>query len=275
MKIATFKPTLLQRILGKHYKWWYLYILRIRSRTSSFFDSVIFVIGHMITVLGTILIWWVANDKVVDYEFQSKLTYFIVGDIFLASVYQFSSFYGFQIIKGSHVTDLLLPVSFFKNIFFKWYGDAALQNLTKIVYLSCAIVLFSPNLIYKSPVQILLLVCFAPITLLIHYFGEIMVAMTGFFNKTINGIILNYAYLHSIFAGKLFPLNLLIEDFTINLFNPFAFTFYHPMQIYLGKYDTTQTLLVFAGGVVWCVLLYIAAKWLFKLGLKRNEAVGL
>jgi ABC-type uncharacterized transport system permease subunit len=47
------------------------------------------------------------------------------------------------------------------------------------------------------------------------------------------------------------------------------------MQIYLGKYDFNQTLMVFAGGIAWCIVLYFLAKWVFKMGLKRNEAVGL
>jgi membrane-associated phospholipid phosphatase len=29
------------------------------------------------------------------------------------------------------------------------------------------------------------------------------------------------------------------------------------------------------GGFTWCIILYLLAKWVFKLGLKRNEAVGL
>ena len=55
----------------------------------------------------------------------------------------------------------------------------------------------------------------------------------------------------------------------------FAFTFYHPMQIYLGKYSILETIYVFGGGIVWCIILYYSAKWVFKMGLKRNEAVGL
>jgi len=47
------------------------------------------------------------------------------------------------------------------------------------------------------------------------------------------------------------------------------------MQIYLGKYDTFQTVLVFGGGIFWCVLLYFLAKFVFKMGLKKNESVGL
>jgi ABC-2 type transport system permease protein len=56
---------------------------------------------------------------------------------------------------------------------------------------------------------------------------------------------------------------------------PFAYILHYPMQIYLGKYDTNQTILVFLGGLAWCLALFILAKIVFKLGLKRNESVGL
>ncbi|MFM7853798.1 MAG: ABC-2 family transporter protein [Flammeovirgaceae bacterium] len=54
-----------------------------------------------------------------------------------------------------------------------------------------------------------------------------------------------------------------------------AFFAYYPAQIYLGKYDTDQTVLVFLGGIAWCGILYFLAKLVFRLGLKRNESVGL
>jgi ABC-type uncharacterized transport system permease subunit len=47
------------------------------------------------------------------------------------------------------------------------------------------------------------------------------------------------------------------------------------MQIYLGKYNFQETLAVFLGGIIWFLVLYFLAKLVFKMGLKKNEAVGL
>jgi ABC-type uncharacterized transport system permease subunit len=47
------------------------------------------------------------------------------------------------------------------------------------------------------------------------------------------------------------------------------------MQIYLGEYTNLEIFYVFLGGLAWCIILYFLAKLVFKLGLKRNEAVGL
>jgi ABC-2 type transport system permease protein len=77
-----------------------------------------------------------------------------------------------------------------------------------------------------------------------------------------------------VLSGKFFPLNTLTL-FKFSFFLPFAFTFYHPMQIYLGKYTNLEIFYVFVGGVIWSIILYFLAKRVFKLGLKKNEAVGL
>ena len=109
----------------------------------------------------------------------------------------------------------------------------------------------------------------------LEFLRGFIVACSGFFLKAINGIILNYTFLSSLLMGRSFPLNLLIDNFWINLANPFSFTFYHPVQIYLGKYDNFQTAIVFLGRIFWCAFLYFLAKFVFKMGLKRNESLGL
>jgi hypothetical protein len=58
-------------------------------------------------------------------------------------------------------------------------------------------------------------------------------------------------------------------------FLPTSYILHHPMQIYLGKYTNLEIFYVFLGGLAWCAVLYFLAKLVFKMGLKRNEAVGL
>lgn len=88
----------------------------------------------------------------------------------------------------------------------------------------------------------------------------------------INHLVQNF---ENFLSGSMFPLYILPVYFNWLQFSPFAFTFYHPMQIYLGKYNFEQTIWVFAGGIFWCIFLYFVAKLVFKLGLKKNESVGL
>jgi ABC-2 type transport system permease protein len=113
------------------------------------------------------------------------------------------------------------------------------------------------------------------VSIVILFLVELILGTVAFWiNTASNRVIEIAADLITLTSGSLVQLNLnqITQWF---IYSPFAFAVYHPMQIYLGKYSPLQTLYFFLGGVGWCVLLYIAAKWLFKIGLKRNEAVGL
>jgi ABC-2 type transport system permease protein len=85
-------------------------------------------------------------------------------------------------------------------------------------------------------------------------------------------LLFGYQDLSELLSGGIVPLIGFLNFLSIL---PFSFWVHHPMQIYLGNYSTLETFYVFAGGFGWCVILYFLAQFIFKLGLKRNEAVGL
>jgi ABC-type uncharacterized transport system permease subunit len=61
----------------------------------------------------------------------------------------------------------------------------------------------------------------------------------------------------------------------LGLLNPFGFMFFQPMQILLGKYDLNQILLTLLTSVIWAFVLILIANKVLKIGLKKNESVGL
>lgn len=267
--------TPMQSILGSNYKWWKVYTNAIKSRTASFYDFLYFVLGQIIILAGTILIWWLAGGKQLDTNFQNKLTYFVIGEAFFCLIFMFPSFYGYEILRGNHTSFLLRPISLLKMVFFRYYGEAFLQSLSKFVFLIFLAIIFSNLINFTSLWFLTLALISLPTGLIILFLLEVTVSFSAFFLKTINGITLNFGYLSALFAGHTFPLDLLINNFYFHLFNPFAFTFYHPVKLYLGKYDSIQTVLVCISGITWCFFLYLLSKCILVLGLKRNEAVGL
>jgi ABC-2 type transport system permease protein len=113
---------------------------------------------------------------------------------------------------------------------------------------------------------------------IIGYFVSILFAFilgcTSFFLTDAHAI-LDLQYQADYFlSGKAIPLSV-VNFLQPIIFLPFAFTFFHPTQIYLGKYSTIEIIYTFLGGITWCFVLWIAARAIFKLGLKKNEAVGL
>jgi ABC-2 type transport system permease protein len=231
----------------------------------------------MLTLVITLITWWLANKKIIDYDLQQKWTYFVIGELFFSSIFTFAEMGAYDYIRGTHTKDLLRPQSFLVLKFFEGYGEASFQNLIKVILLLILLctMLISNQISFFDVKFFLATILLLPISLIILYLLGYIVACNGFFMTQINGITLNYGLLLSFLSGKFFPLGLIFENFYLYLLNPFAFTFYHPMQIYLGKYTILEIFYVFLGGLAWCIALYLLAKWVFKLGLKRNEAVGL
>ena len=261
--------------LQSNYKWWYVFIYFIKRRTTYRIDNLLFALGQCLVVLGPILIWYLAIGQ-INLDFKDKLTYLLVGNLFLCFIYQWPSFFGFEISSGAHTRILITPVNFFKFIFFRFYGYAILQNLTQLLIIISSIFFLHSWILPPSSVLNLILVgLLALISVFILFFLELLVGLLAFFLTEINGVILNYGYINNLLSGRLFPLGLLIPYFWANALNPFSYLFYHPMQIYLGKYSSNQIFAVFGCGLLWIFILYIIAKMVFKLGLKKNESVGL
>jgi ABC-2 type transport system permease protein len=197
--------------------------------------------------------------------------------LFFNFIFNFAEFEGFYILRGSTSTDLLKPQNYFVLKLFSTYGEAIVQNIIKgfLLIFTLVVLIFTKNISIFNPVNFGLFLLLVTAGLLILYFIEMIVGFSAFFLRQINGVVLNFGFLLGILMGRVFPLDLLIPSFAINFFNPFAYLFFHPMQIYLGKYNSTETILVFLGGIAWCVILYFLANFVFKMGLKRNESVGL
>ena len=231
----------------------------------------------MLILLGTLTTWWLANNKIIDLDLQQKWTYFIVGELFFNLIFNFGEFEALGILKGHHVIDLLRPQNYLTLKFFDIYGQSLLQNLIKGFVLAALLIIMiiSGNITYFNLTNFLSFLSLIPIALTLLFLINTIVSFSAFFVSQVDGIILNFAFLQGLLMGRIFPLNLLIPNFWFNLCNPFAYLFYHPMQIYLGKYNANETFLVFLGGLFWCMILYFLAKLVFQIGLKRNESVGL
>ncbi len=117
-----------------------------------------------------------------------------------------------------------------------------------------------------------------PISFTLNHLFGIIFSSLAFWTKQwdYEGIKESYEISFMLLTGSIIPLDKLPFEISKYLaFLPTSWLLHHPMQIYLGKYSSLETFYTFFGGLIWCFVLYFLAKWVFKLGLKRNESVGL
>ena len=266
-------PTL-EKLLGGNYKWWYILQFSFKAGTLYRGSTLIYMIGRIAVLSLTIFIWWLNIDsgsRLID--FPTVFTYYVIGSMF--SWNNGLNWNIAQSIKnGSLSSRLLLPQSVFKVAFLKDFGWWLYSNLFETGLLALMAILGKQYIILSSPANIMVyLLLFCISYLFLSLFG-IIIGSIAFFMTEVNGVVGLQDDIRFFLSGKAIPLNL--SPFLTPLtFLPFALTFHHPMQIYLGKYTQLQTLYVFLGGLAWCLVLYVLAKLVFKLGLKRYESVGL
>ena len=278
MPATTYKPTFMEKLLGTNYKWWFLLKHSFKSISTGFFGFLISQVSDIVQVVGITYIWILNNSP------KEVITYLIVGRIFKS----LSDCYVAEVVapevSGGKITNyLLLPSSFIPVYFCREIGRRFVFNTGRAFSLLLTIVIFFSyvDLKFLNLANLILLLPLVVLSFTTSFFIEFMVgfSMTFFadkrshdgFRRSYNGIF----GMGGILTGVIIPLDKLPFYREIIQFLPTTWSLHHPMQIYLGKYSPIETLYVFLGGMTWCFVLYFLAKWVFKMGLKKNESVGL
>jgi ABC-2 type transport system permease protein len=264
-----YQPTFLQKLLGKNYKWLYVITYYFKANTYYLWNEIFYSLNKTFVLLTTLVVF-----TFLDKTTPEILTYLLVGAIFLAATDpSVSWFLGTNIKNGQITRFLILPGDFLNFVIFIGIGNTFYFFISYIISLLPILLFFSSSLIFSW--NVLWLFLFYPICIGIRLFIETLTGLLAFWTTEFSGMAALNATILFFFCGASFPLNFISNKLPILEYTPYSILFYHPMQIYLGKYNTIQTIGVFVGGLAWCLVLYFLAKLVFKLGLKRNESVGL
>ena len=263
------KETFLQRILGNNYKWFYLVKYWIKSKLIYFWSEVFISINRTITLLGVIIIFLYLgkNDEPI-------LNYLLLGNLFFAITDPVLSWFVSGDVKDGKLTKwLMYPMKYTDFLFFAAVANCLYMSVTYLVSLLPIMLIFHQNISLTGNFGLILL-CL-PIAFFIRFSLQILTGFTAFWFTEGSGSNHLMQNLENLLSGSMFPLFILPLHFQFLQFTPFAYFLHIPMQIYLGKYNANQITLVFLGGIFWSISLYFLAKFIFKMGLKKNESVGL
>jgi len=245
------------------------------------FNTVLWAIYGFVSLGITLCVWYVNKLNGSNIDFNELVTYVVIGSFYSSAVNVWVQEEISQWIKsGKLISKMLHPTPFIERYFFEFIGKAfCAEFLIKGAAYFLLLPFFFTYL--KAPYSLLnifLTILFVPISFTIIYLFDLIVGFISFWVLEFGALggIMNLVV--DFLKGAFIPLYILYsisEKFEFLNYLPFAFLLHHPMQIYLGKYSANQTILVFLGGLAWCIALYILAKIVFRLGLKRNESVGL
>jgi ABC-2 type transport system permease protein len=261
----------MEKLLGRYYKWWYLISYSFKQSNIRLSATITANFATVLDFAITIYLWLIIDPT------RPRITYFFVGFMIQRLIWsQYAFDFANSILKGNFANILLTPIDNFKFWLFREIGSSALRNLVS----SMLILFFLP--IYFNYLQLPTqnFIILLPVLIFFGFFIDFCVsyllACIAFWTEDVRPIFYLSTITVKVLTGIAIPFTFLPHPYsTILILNPYSLINYHPMQIYLGKYDNNQTILVLLGGVFWCVILYFLAKLVFRLGLKKNESVGL
>jgi ABC-2 type transport system permease protein len=263
---------LISHIIINKYKWIYLFGHSFRSVTVNKADSFMWILTTFVQLGATLLVYFILDKN----SFNTNFTYLIVGTGFIFnSLAEYSI--GDDIQKGKFSARLMQPTNVFGYYFFRCFGAELLENLAKIALYSI-VLLLSWNYL-KFPINHLDFFFFGIGAIIAFIINTLLSFITGFvvfWLTTYHGMASLVGNIQGIMGGNTIPLDLLVKSFGVLapvVFLPFAYPFYRPMQIFLGK--DNSPILTILEGIIWCFILWIIARLVYRFGLKRNEAVGM
>jgi ABC-2 type transport system permease protein len=235
-------------------------------------STMVWMFGTMVQPLITMMVWINIYPEQGD-SFILYFTSLIVVERLTSAwdVWEMDR----QIREGSFSYQIVRP---FHPIHWAIAENIVYKGLFLVVLLPCWIILsfFIPSLqLHLSISQWLLFLLAILLGAIIRFAFSFVFGILGFWMTKVTAIFAMFETVSLFISGRIAPFSLLPPVVKqISVYLPYRYMIGFPLEI-LTKSADSQTLLVgFIGSFIWTVLLVLAIGWLWKAGLKKNQAVG-
>lgn len=245
-------------------------------------DFLFFRLTNMVEVATMIIVWTIVfknSDFVFGYNYNQMMTYVTVGWLmrYLTGSYGLENIVSRNIYDGSLSGMMTKPIDYIKYIIVFSLGRVSVAYLSGILTAALGITIMINHILPVSSIlNLLIIIVMLFFGYFVNLFVSILIGMLAFWTTFISGPRYSINALIWFLKGSELPLNMLpIFLYKATLLSPFAYIFFMPLQLYLGKISTSQGLLALGVELIWLVLLYGLIRISWKRGLKRFEGVGI
>lgn len=238
-------------------------------------------IGEVAEILFLLWMWSIifkTAPNIGGYNLKEMMTYILIGNLvnimtrnFLADVV------AKDINEGRLSLFLTKPIAYLNYIAIREIGRISLVFLMSLSSQILLIIILNKHFIINlNPLALLLIIIMIGLAFIMELLISFMVGLIAFWTNEVDGIYATLSRLRKFFAGGFFPLSILPAGFiTASALLPFAYSFFIPTQIYLGKMSLKHGATGLMVQLVWIVLLYILIRIVWYRGIKRYEGVGI
>lgn len=220
-------------------------------------------------------VWYNSGiHKSTGYEPNHIIAYFLIGLLIseLTSIVSIQWDISMQIRNGDIDPIILLPLDFR----FYWFNLSLGQKIAEIVGripLICILIFLILKLTNISIFNALIFLLLLPIIFILHFFISFVISTLSFWIQEVAGVYFFTVLLSNLLSGKYFPLDFLNWKLElISKMTPFYYLTYFPIKLILDPIENRilDIFILF----LWCLIMYIFLKVLWRKGLKKYSSGG-
>lgn len=219
------------------------------------------------------------NPLVFGYNSSEMLTYVFLTLIVATFVLSAPSAdnIGGEISNGELSNYLLRPVNYIKYWFVRDLSSKLLNMVFAFIEISIMYLLLRPVLIL--PNSWLVWVGFGVMCLLavvLNYFISCAARFVAFWTpESTWGVAFVVLVLVDVLGGGVFPIDILPDWGQVALqFTPFPYLIYYPIAVFIGEVTGWELVRILIQTILWVVISYFLAKWIWKKGLMVYGSEG-
>ncbi|MEH7119625.1 ABC-2 family transporter protein [Neobacillus vireti] len=252
----------------------YIAILRMKyvEMFSYQLSTMVWMFGTMVQPLITMMVWM----NIYPEEGDSFILYFIS----LIMVERLTSAWDIwemdrQIREGTFSYQIVRP---FHPIHWAIAENIVYKGLFLVVLIPLWMILsfFIPSLqLHLSQSQWVLFLTALLLGAIIRFAFSFMFGILGFWMTKVTAVYATFETVSLFISGRIAPFSLLPPVVKqISTFLPYRYMIGFPLEILTETADRQTMIVGFIGSFIWTILLIGAIGWLWKAGLKKNQAVG-
>ncbi len=243
-----------------------------------------FVLTRFRNIVFLLLLYYVwmslsqVTGRFASYSTEELTTYVFGAHLLRAVIFGSQSrLAALEINDGTFSTYLVKPVAHFWFVYWRELAQRVLFFITAVCELFIFIFLTKAHFLFQQQAKILILVLVAVAGAHFLYFIlSYLVSLLAFWSREAMGPRFLFEWFLEFSSGAFFPLDILSKTLLIAFqFLPFAYLFFFPLSLYLGKIGPNESLEKILIQFIWLAAVGFFTYFVWRRGLRRYSGEGI
>lgn len=214
-----------------------------------------------------------SDDVLYGYSYNQMLAYIVLSSLTSMLVRCGFEYDVYMDIKEGGLSKFIVqPVSYFKYRICCFWGEKTVTSVFMVVIIVAVVNIMKFHI---SPDRCLVYILSILFAILLNLFISFSVSTISFWVIEISYLFSVISMIVNLVSGGVFPLDIFGKVLcTIFKFLPFQYTIYFPVNVLNSKLNMSDCYLGLGIQLVWIVIMFIAARILWREGLKKFISVG-